>query len=102
MEDILVNLRRITYNMKPPELTTRPAQHPNPQAEQEHLDQLWDWLQQSLSKDRFGLMAGNLEKLEESAVLAKARDLEVLALKLDIDQAHEIGRGRDFNIIKKQ
>ena len=40
-------------------------------------------------------------QLPESEILSKAKDIEILALKLDVDQANEIHRGKEFNIINK-
>ncbi len=34
-------------------------------------------------------------------MLDKAVDVELLALRLDIDLANEINRGKEFNIIRK-
>jgi hypothetical protein len=51
--------------------------------------------------DRFKMMSDNIWNLSESDQMQKAKELELLALKLDIEQAHEINRGKEFNIIKK-
>ena len=47
-------------------------------------------------------MGDNIDKLSEQQQMQKAKEIELLALKLDIEQAHEINRGKEFNIIKKQ
>jgi hypothetical protein len=59
------------------------------------------WLQNSLSQDRFKMMSDNIWNLSETDQMQKAKEIELLALKLDIEQAHEINRGKEFNIIKK-
>lgn len=53
-------------------------------------------------------MTANLENLCTSDTsegqanqIQKAKEIELLALKLDIDQAHEINRGKQMGIIKK-
>ena len=50
-------------------------------------------------------MTENLESLcndgGERNALQKAKEIELLALKLDIEQANEINRGKQFNIIKR-
>ena len=40
-------------------------------------------------------------KLSEDQVAQKASDLELLVVRLDIDQSLEINRGIDLNIFKK-
>ncbi|CDW75970.1 UNKNOWN [Stylonychia lemnae] len=99
LEEIMLKLRQITQSLKPPKLQNVTMQG---NAEQEQLDQFWEWLQNTLSLDRFKMMAENIEKLGEGQQMQKARDIELLALKLDIEQAHEINRGKEYNIIKKQ
>ena len=46
-------------------------------------------------------MSDNIQSLAESDLQQKAKEIELLALQLDIEQAHEINRGKEFNIIKK-
>eukprot|EP00347_Sterkiella_histriomuscorum_P002190 403369118 len=118
LEEILLKLRQITQSLKPPELQLNqqipqhqirsqslqqtPIQGQPPQTEQDQIDDLWEWLQSTLSVERFNCMAENIEKLEETQLIQKAKEIELLALKLDIDQANEINRGKEYNIIKKQ
>ncbi|TNV67760.1 hypothetical protein FGO68_gene2167 [Halteria grandinella] len=50
-------------------------------------------------------MAENLENLcsssngGETQQIQKAKEIELLALKLDIEQAHEINRGRQLGLL---
>ena len=39
--------------------------------------------------------------MPDDVFLAKANDIELLALRLDVDQMEEIARGQQLNIIKK-
>ena len=55
----------------------------------------------TLSVERLRGMSDNIDRLSEAQLVQKAKEIELLALKLDIDQANEINRGKDFNIIKK-
>ena len=65
------------------------------------MHQYQDWLLKSLSSERFNQMNEKIFQLPESEILSKAKDIEILALKLDVDQANEIHRGKEFNIINK-
>lgn len=51
--------------------------------------------------ERLRRMTENIERLSEGQIIQKAKEIELLALKLDIEQANEINRGKEFNIIKK-
>jgi Retinal tissue protein len=62
---------------------------------------LFEWLQETLSVERLRRMTENIERLSEGQLIQKAKEIELLALKLDIEQANEISRGKEFNIIKK-
>lgn len=54
--------------------------------------------------ERFRKMSENLQRLcdkDEQQAIQRAKEIELLALKLDIEQAQEINRGRHLNIIRK-
>ena len=87
------NLRSITQKLVPPKLAN--------EQEAGKIGIYWDWLQSSLSSDRINSIYQQLLEAEEKIVLQNANDLELLALRLDLDQAQEINRGKEFNIIKK-
>ncbi len=93
LEEIMLKLRQITSNLKPPDIMNR--------MEQDQMENLWEWLQLTLSTERFRMMSDNIQSLAESDLQQKAKEIELLALQLDIEQAHEINRGKEFNIIKK-
>ena len=54
--------------------------------------------------DRYRKMSENLQRLcekDEQQAVQRAKEIELLALKLDIEQAQEINRGLQLNIIRK-
>jgi len=65
------------------------------------MDELWKKIQEQLNKDRYNELCGKVGELNEEQLANKAKDVELLALRLDIDQAHEIKRGMDLNVFKK-
>jgi hypothetical protein len=90
---MLIHLRDITNSYKP--VTTLPSDMISSQsvlAAEERDNQLWNWLLESLSEERFRQMTANLENLCTSETsegqanqIQKAKEIELLALKLDID-----------------
>ena len=61
-------------------------------AAEERDNHLWSWLIESLSEDRFRQMTANLSNLcsndtpeGQANQIQKAKEIELLALKLDID-----------------
>ena len=102
---MLQHLKDITTSLKPVIQTDPNSLLPMlPSLGEDHDVKLHNWLLESLSPDRYRVMAANLDALctqDPEQAQQRAKEIELLALKLDIDQANEIQRGRQFGIIKR-